>query len=69
MGEMVKMLKIVMMQLIKTVQVSDMNNHQVMMMMILKVTIIHLIYHRCSSREEVGEIQYLPTNILHINMC
>jgi hypothetical protein len=68
MGEMVKMLKIVMMQLIKAVQDSDMNNHQVMMM-ILKVAIIHLIYHQCSSREEVGEIQYLPTNILHINMC
>jgi hypothetical protein len=67
MGEMMKMLKIVMIQLIKAVQVSDMTSHQVMMMM-KKVMIIHL-HHQCSSREEVGEIQYLPPNILHINMC
>jgi hypothetical protein len=65
MGEMMKILKIVMMQLIKAVQVRDMTSHQVMMMK--KVMIIHL-HHQFSSREQVGEIQYLPPNILHINI-
>jgi hypothetical protein len=66
MGEMMKMLKIVMMQLIKAVQVRDMTSHHVMMMM--KVKMIHL-HPQCNSREEVGEIQYLPPNTLHINIC
>jgi hypothetical protein len=33
-------------------------------MMMKKVMIIHL-HHQCNSREEVGEIQFLPPNIFH----
>lgn len=43
MGEMI-MLEIVMMQPIKVLQVRDMNNHLMMITMIM-VVIIHLIHH------------------------
>ena len=43
-GGMMMMLKIVMMQLIKAVQVRDMTSH-LMKMMMMKVLIIHLIPH------------------------